>query len=86
MKKTVITILILLLVLSLSVTFSGCASEQADASVPAPAEPSQAVKDVIAMIDAIPELAEDGSNASEVYDAYTAAQNAYFQLSYDEMN
>ncbi|MBR0352275.1 MAG: hypothetical protein IJH53_03630 [Oscillospiraceae bacterium] len=85
MKKTILSILILALVLSLSVFASGCASEPA-ASVPAAQESSQAVKDVIAMIDAIPQLAEDGSNASEVYDAYTAAQSAYFQLSYDEMN
>ncbi len=85
MKKTFVSILILALVLSLSVTAAGCASE-ASAPASAPQEPSQAAKDVIAMIEAIPELAEDGSNASEVYDAYTAAQSAYFQLSYDEMN
>ena len=55
MKKTILSILILALVLSLSVFASGCASEPA-ASVPAAQESSQAVKDVIAMIDAIPQF------------------------------
>ncbi|MBO6040922.1 MAG: hypothetical protein J6P58_06900, partial [Oscillospiraceae bacterium] len=63
--------------------FSGCGTA-------APAEPqvspSEAVKAVMDAIDAIPELAEDGSNADTVYAAFSAAREAYFGLSYDEMN
>lgn len=46
---------------------------------------SEAAAKVMEMIDAIPEMAEDGSNADAVYEAYTAAQKEYFALSYDDM-
>ena len=84
MKKTVSAILMIALALSLCFAVSGCAAESAVAS--ATAAPNEAAQNVIDMINAIPEMAEDGNNASDVYDAYTAAQSAYFQLSYDEMN
>ena len=85
MKKTILPILMIALILSLGVVASGCGAEQASPAA-APQEPGLAAKEVIALIDAIPALAEDGSNAAEVYSAYTAAQSAYFQLDYDEMN
>ena len=67
--------------------FAGCGSSVQEPAVTG-AVPSvtDAAKAVMEMIDSIPEMAEDGSNADEVYNAYTAAQNAYFELSYDEMN
>ena len=86
MRKMIRTAFILLLALSVLLSLAACASESAAASTGSPAGPTEAALNVIAMIDGIPEMAEDGSNASDVYDAYTAAQSAYFQLSYDEMN
>lgn len=83
-NKMTKTALILLLVLSMLFSLAACASEST--ATPAAADATDAAKEVIAMIDSIPAMAEDGSNASDVYDAYTAAQSAYFQLSYDEMN
>ena len=85
-KKTK-TALVLLLAISILFSLSACAAGAVGVNGPsAPTAPTDAALNVIAMIDGIPEIAEDGSNASEVYDAYTAAQSAYFQLSYDEMN
>lgn len=83
MKKTIAAVICLTLILSLCFSLAGCAAESSAASA---AAPDSAAQDVIDMIAAIPEMAEDSSNASEVYDAYTAAQSAYFELSYDEMN
>ena len=63
--------------------FAGCGTA-------APAEPqtspTEAARAVMDAIDAIPELAEDGSNADAVYAAFSSAREAYFSLSYDEMN
>lgn len=85
-KKTK-TALVLLLAISTLFSISACAAGAVGVNGPSsPTAPTDAALNVIAMIDGIPEIAEDGSNASEVYDAYTAAQSAYFQLSYDEMN
>ena len=87
MKKTVSTILLIVMFMALCFSVSGCAGEAASVSDASGfAVSDSAAQQVIEMINAIPEMAEDGSNASEVYDAYTAAQSAYFELSYDEMN
>ena len=75
---------LLLAVLLAAGLFSGCAAGVQTAE-PAAAV-SDAAKAVMAAIEAIPDMAEDGSNADEVYEAYTAARTAYFELSYDEMN
>ena len=58
MKKKSFTFLILTVAVMLSVLVSGCASDSS-----ATAAPDSAALNVINMIDAIPEMAEDGSNA-----------------------
>ena len=64
MRKMIRTAFILLLALSVLLSLAACASESAAASTGSPAGPTEAALDVIAMIDGIPEMAEDGSNAS----------------------
>ena len=89
MKKKTKIVLIMILAVSMLFSLAACAAESAagpDSEASAPAGLTDAAKEVITMIDNIPDIAADGSNAAEVYDAYTAAQSAYFQLSYDEMN
>ena len=76
----------LLTVLLLAGMLTGCgAADPASTAATGPVL-SDAAKAVMQAIDAIPDMAEDGSNARQVYEAYTAAQNAYFSLDYDEMN
>ena len=88
MKTTNRRVLALLLAAVLAAgLFAGCgASVSQDKPQEQQAALTEAAKDVMALIEAIPELNEDGSNADEVCEAYTAAHTAYFALSYDEMN
>lgn len=87
MMNTAKKYIIMLLAVSMLFSLAACTSGTAAGTEPAPsAAPTEAALNVMAMIDGIPEMAEDGSNAADVYAAYTAAQSAYFELSYDEMN
>ena len=73
--KKIITVL---LMTALLFTLCSCGPEAAP-------EMSERLKEVIAKIDAIPEFAEDGSNYEEVFNKYSEAQAAYFNLDYDDM-
>ena len=65
-KKTK-TVLVLLLAISILFSLSACAAGALGVNGhSSPPAPTDAALNVIAMIDGIPEIAEDGSNASEV--------------------